>query len=188
MPKSICIKTNNHQDIIYIIGELQNLKINNVYFSCKNFKSYTNIIIHYTGKSIPIFYYAISKILTYLVLDLYENHILKKLIYLEYFYFSLSEQNEILHNCIDSLNYDDTVNRLETIQNSFLKYIEENKSLNLNGFINFRLSSYISYLDSIVDICVNKFIIDKEYTEFISLLKAYVCSSKTNSRYCSSYI
>lgn len=185
MSKSICIKTNKSQDISYILEELNNLKLDNVYFSCKKFKNYTNIIVHYRGKAVFVFLYSISKVLTYLILDLYENQIIKRLISLDYFYFSIPEQDEIFNICIDNLNFEDSLDRFETIQNSFFEYLNENKSINLTGFINFRLFSYIKYLDSIIDICVNKFIIDKEYSEFVNLLKAYISSTKSSTRNCS---
>ena len=63
---------------------------------------------------------------------------------------------------------------------SILKYIIENKSMILDGFVTFRLREYIKYLDNIIDIAVNKYIIEKEYSEFISLLKMYVNSRISN--------
>ena len=48
--KSICIKTNNPESIKYLLNELRNSKIENIYFSCKKFKIYENIIIHFKGK------------------------------------------------------------------------------------------------------------------------------------------
>lgn len=176
MPKSICIKTNNKEAINYLLDELEVLNLNNVYFSCKNFKNYTNIIIHYKGKAHYMFLSSLSKILTYLVLDIYENSILKNLISTEYFYFSNLEQKSILDICMNNLNYEESVNRFEILENSFYTYLSNNKSLNLKGFIDFRLYDYIKYLDSIIDICVNKFIIDKEYLEFVNVLKTYVNS------------
>ena len=61
-----------------------------------------------------------------------------------------------------------------------LQYVIENKSMILEGFVNFRIKEYIKYLDSIVDIAVNKYIIEKEYNEFISLLRMYINSKKSN--------
>ena len=54
----------------------------------------------------------------------------------------------------------------------------DNKSLILDGFVKFRLKDYIRLLDSIVDLSVNKFVIDREYTEFIDLLKVYINSKE----------
>ena len=163
-------------EIITRINDLDLLNINNVYFSCKKFRNYTNIIIHYKGKSIHQFLSSVTKILTYLVLDLYEDNILRKLISDEYFYFSTEEQKSIFNICINNLNTQDLLTRIELIENAFYEYLISHKSINLKGFIDFRLFNYAKYLDSIIDICVNKFIIDKEYLDFVNLLKTYINS------------
>lgn len=178
MPKSICIKTNNTQALSYIVDELEHFRLTDTYFSCHKFKNFQNVIVHYKGKNLLLFLSSLSRILSYLVLDLYENFIIKNLISFDYFYFNNEEQKEILSLCIDNLNYEDSLDRLELIESSLLEYLMDNKILHLNGFINFRLSKYIKYLDTIVDICANKFVIDKEYLEFVNLLKAYVFSSE----------
>ena len=180
MLHSICIKTNNLQCISYLLDELDQLNLNDVCFSCKKFKIYTNIIIHYKGKCVSSFLSTLSKILTFLVLDLYENTIIKRIICLEYFYFSLLEQEDIFNLCISSINFESSYDRLESIESSFFKYFKNNKKINLTGFINFRLYNYINHLTSVVDLCVSKYIIDKEYIEFVNLLKTYIFSSPSN--------
>ena len=180
MPKSICIKTNNSDTLSYIINELEHFNVSDTYFSCKKFKNFKNIIIHYNGKNSIFFLSSLSKVLSYLVLDVYENFIIRHLISYDYFYFSPSERQEIFNLCIDNLNYEDSLDRLNIVETSFFEYLKENKTLNLIGFINFRLLKYIEHLSTILDICVNKFVIDKEYIEFINLLRTYVNSSKSN--------
>lgn len=181
MSKSVCIKSNNKQTISYIIDELEVLNTDDVYFSCRDFKNFTNVIVHYTGKNVPNFIASLSKILSYLVLDLYENSIIDNLISLDYFYFSEFEQKSIFDICINTLNYEDSLERFHSIENAFFEYLSNNKSINLKGFINFRLHDYFKYLDSIIDLCVNKFVVSKEYLDFINLLKAYIFSSTSTS-------
>ncbi|MGN1310841.1 MAG: putative sporulation protein YtxC [Clostridia bacterium] len=181
MSKSICIKSNDKNAIFYIINELEQLNIPNTYFSCHKFKNYTNVIIHYKGKALSLFLSSISKLLSYLVLDLYENLIIKKLIDFDYFYFAPDEQKSIFEICIDNLNYEDSFDRYHMIESSFFEYLSNYKSINLNGFIRFRLYNYVKYINTIIDMCVNKFIIDKEYLEFVNLLKTYVASSENVS-------
>ena len=50
----------------------------------------------------------------------------------------------------------------------------------LSGFINFRIKDYFEVLDDIIDEAVNSFVIEQEYLEFISLLKMYINSQKSN--------
>ena len=57
---------------------------------------------------------------------------------------------------------------------SVLEYINSNKSMILDGFVTFRLNTYLSTLEEIVDTSVNEYVIEKEYTEFINLLKLYI--------------
>lgn len=55
-------------------------------------------------------------------------------------------------------------------------------SIYLQGIINFKLNNYISFLNSQIDIAVNKFLIDKEYVEFVNILKLYIKSETENSK------
>ena len=51
----------------------------------------------------------------------------------------------------------------------------------LDGFVSFRLENYLYTLEEIVDYNVNEYVIEKEYTEFINLLKMYVDSKPPES-------
>ena len=62
------------------------------------------------------------------------------------------------------------------IEKSSLMYLKENKAMILDGFVYFRLKEYFSYLDNMIDTSVNQFVIEKEYNEFINLLRIYVDS------------
>ncbi len=52
----------------------------------------------------------------------------------------------------------------------------------LEGFVHFRLPDYEETLEEIVDFAVNQFIIEKEYTEFINLLKVYIDSKEPQTK------
>ena len=66
--------------------------------------------------------------------------------------------------------------KFNSLYNNFLLYISSHKSLVLTGFINFRMQDYWNILDDVIDEAVNSYIIEKEYLEFISLLKLYINS------------
>lgn len=108
-----------------------------------------------------------------------EENILKRLLSHNYFYFDYSEKSKILDLCFDIMS-DDFENifdkKFNIVYNSFLNFILENKCIVLDGFINFRLKNYFNLLDDILNEAVNSFIIEKEYFEFISLLKLYINS------------
>lgn len=179
--KSLCIKTNNSKLISYLLNKFKTLDIDKVYFSLKTFKYYKNIIIHYLGNDYENFIIRISNILSFLVIDELEEDLLKRLIYHNYFYFDKKERQLILENCF-SIMAEDFSNlfnkKLELLQNNFLSFIFANKSIVLEGVINFRINSYMDCLNDIVETSVNSYIVEKEYLEFISLLKLYINSQK----------
>ncbi|MGN1297696.1 MAG: putative sporulation protein YtxC [Clostridia bacterium] len=181
--KSLCIKTNNSDLLQYLLNELNNLELEQVYFSCNKFKHYKNIIIHYTGKDNDLFLNKISSILSLLVLDELEEDFLKKILLQNYFYFDSKERNQILNLCFDITANNFSVifdKKFKALFYSFYNFLSNNKSLVLKGFTNFRIKSYLKILDDIVNEAVNNFIIEKEYLEFISLLKLYINSQNSN--------
>lgn len=180
--KSICIKTNNEKMLTYLLNELRLSKLDDICFSCNKFKHYHNIIIHYSGNDTNKFIQNISNILSLLVIDELEETFLKNSIFQNYFYFDSIEKNKILNYCFDICsdnftNYFDK--KFSYITKQFYKYLQKHKSIVLTGFIYFRLKKYFDILDSIVEEAVNSFIIEKEYLEFVSLLKLYISSQSS---------
>lgn len=178
--KSFCIKTNNKNILAYL---LNNFNFPNTYISIRKFKIYKNIIIHYIGENASAFYNELSNNLVSLILNFYEENLLKSIIKSNYFYFSESEQDIVLDKCLTYLKDTSSVEyqvRIEHIYIAALKYITNNKSMILRGFILFRLSNYMKILDYVVDTFVNELVVDREYKEFINLLKSYVNSKPSN--------
>lgn len=180
--KSFAIKSNNNQINKYLLNSFENYNLENFHISYKKFKIYNNIILHYKNKNTTEFYDCFCEILTNCIIKYYEESILKQLITLNYFYFSKIEQSMILKNCLSYLkdiNNLENMTRRENIYISLLKYIDENKSFILDGFVNFRLENYKKVLEYVVDLNVNNFLIEKEYNEFVSLLKIYINSKSS---------
>lgn len=178
--KSFCIKTNNKNILAYL---LNNFNFPNTYISIRKFKIYKNIIIHYIGENASAFYNELANNLVSLILNFYEENLLKSIIKSNYFYFSESEQDIVLDKCLTYLKDTSSVEyqvRIEHIYISALKYITNNKAMILSGFIHFRLSNYMKILDYVVDTFVNELVVDREYKEFINLLKSYVNSKPSN--------
>ncbi len=184
MLKSLCIKTNNKRVINYLLEEFNNLNLNNLYISTSKFKLYNNFIVHYNGKNLNAFYTVVSNIMSSLIIDLYEETILKRIISSNYFYFTNIEQRKILEICryyLCSKDLDEVTLRKESLKISCIEYFSNNKSVILDGFINFRISNYIKIIDYVVDLSVNKFVIDREYNEFVDLLRCYINSKESNT-------
>ena len=189
---SLCIKNNNSKIINTLNKNISLINLENIIYSTKTFSKYKNIIIHYTGSNIPEFYNEIANSICNCIIQCYEPNIRKKTLYSNYFYFSNPDIEQIENNCSELLSNSDTdknhFSSQDTTNHDFsdrkielwtiiLKYITSHKSIVLDGFVNFRISAYLEYLDSAIDSAVNQFVIDKEYFDFIDLLKLYINSN-----------
>ena len=179
---SFCIKNNNPIIIKYLYENISSLNVENIILSKRNFSKYNNLIIHYTGSNSNMFYNELSNILCDCILIYYEPTIIKNLIHSNYFYFTLDEMNSIEKNCNDILKNSSlgSIERKMCLWCDILKYIISNKSMVLDGFITFRIKPYLKYLDEVVDTAVNQFVIEREYLDFISILKVYIENKKTS--------
>ena len=176
--KSFCIKTNNREIINYLLNKFDKIDFANISYIDRKFKIYNNLIVHYTGENLEEFYKILGNIITDTIIKFYEIHIIRRILGFNYFYFDEFERNKIEEVCIESLKNNKFKNRNKTICNKIQKYLKKNKSMILDGFVTFRIKEYIEKIDELVDEGVNKYIVEKEYAEFISLLKMYVNSKE----------
>ena len=99
-----------------------------------------------------------------------------------YFFIKYDEIDEVKEKVIDILINDRFINDNDKFfidkKNSILKKIqnciEENNEININGFIRFRMRELFEDIETIVDRVVEKHMVEKEYNEFIKLLKYFV--------------
>lgn len=120
--------------------------------------------------------------LAYIVTDFYEPVIIQKFINSNYFYFTTEEKRKIYNICLTNIDFSSSIIMVNIITNEFFEFFQENKYVILDGFVNFKLKEYLKELDSLVDMCVNKFIIEREYNEFIMLLKDYIQNTPSNTK------
>lgn len=171
--KSFCFKTNNTQILNYLLNRIREIDFENLIYSQNQFKIYKNITIHYMGNNNNKFYDFLTELIGEVVIEFYEEKMLKQLINYNYFYFDEYEKNKILENCMQLIEPE--MYNTKLLDNKNIKeYVKENKAMILDGFVYFRLRAYLEYLDEVVDSGVNQFVIEKEYREFISLLRVYV--------------
>ena len=171
--KSFCFKTNNTQVLNYLLNRIQEIDFENLIYSQNQFKIYKNITIHYRGNNNNKFYNFLTELIGEVVIEFYEEKILKQLINYNNFFFDEYEKNKILENCMQLIEPE--MYNTKLLDNKNIKeYVKENKAMILDGFVYFRLKAYLEYLDEVVDSGVNQLVIEKEYREFISLLRVYV--------------
>jgi len=66
------------------------------------------------------------------------------------------------------------INRRNKIVDKITRCIEENDEINISGFLTFRTKELNVDLECIVDKVVEEYMVEKEYNEFIKLLKYFV--------------
>lgn len=179
--KSYCIKTNNEKIIHYLLDKIEKINFEHIYYCSKEFKIYKNVIIHYTGEKMDEFICFVADLISNLIIEFYEEKILSRIINSNYFYFDDEEKKIIFENCKGFCRIE-SEEKKEILYQAIEEYIKENQAIVLEGIINFRIQEYIKTLDNIVDMAVNQYIIEKEYTEFINLLRTYVNTSESGTK------
>lgn len=172
---SICLKSNNISALNSIEHYLDNTTFSGIYYSQKKFKYFNNIIIHYKGNNKNKFYKEFSNILSNYIVHYCEKNFVQQQLTFDFFYFSHQEKKLIQESTIKSLNLESNVERkFNILQDSIIKYFTNNTSCNLDGFINFRLYNYKSFINLVLETVINDYVLQKEYSEYVNLLQEYI--------------
>jgi putative sporulation protein YtxC len=106
-----------------------------------------------------------------------------RIINTNYCYFSASERKEILDlamknlkdgDCKSILNSLYIIRRKNIIIRKLMEYLELNNEINIDGFVTFRMQDYLKDLEEIIEKAVDDYLMEREYREFIRLLKYFV--------------
>ena len=60
------------------------------------------------------------------------------------------------------------------MQNTISDYFVDNYVCNIDGFANFRLYSYKDFINTVLEDVINDYILQKEYSEYVNLLREYI--------------
>lgn len=130
-----------------------------------------------------IFRHHVANVVSDVIISEWEEDLLEEIIQENYYYFNEDERKIIFDYASRNLNHGletpgealvYTINRKSKILQKLLEYLSVNNQLVVDGFIKFRLKEYISELEESVERAVDDFIMDREYKEFIRLLKYFV--------------
>jgi hypothetical protein len=159
--KSVCVKTNNEDIISCIIRHLED-DFEDIVISSNKFKIYKNVIIHYIGNNEKSFLIQLSDMISYIIETFYEEKILDKIITENYCYFESFEKEVILKisEKIIELQEASFKYKKEILKGLIYEYfLDDNKVMILDGFVNFRLRPYLEVLDYVVDTSVTNFVL-----------------------------
>ncbi|MCR6546832.1 putative sporulation protein YtxC [Dehalobacterium formicoaceticum] len=118
------------------------------------------------------------------ILQQWEHSILRKITKNHYYYLSPEEKDKVLKKAKHileavSLNGDSNylqfqLSRKNKILQQVLDYLTSNDQINIDGFIRFRLHDYQEDLNRVIQQAVDEMLLEKEYQEFIMLLKYFI--------------
>lgn len=108
--------------------------------------------------------------------------LLKGIITREYHFHDAEELNAILQYCLQYLDEGadlpeskrSELRRKGKIKSAIRSCLLEHKNIDLNGFIRFRLQEYAEELRDVVEYAIDEFMLERQYKEFISLIKYFV--------------
>jgi putative sporulation protein YtxC len=120
------------------------------------------------------FRYSLAKFLTEYIFANYEQQLVGNLVKNHYYYFNQDEQAFILDKSLEILREGNSLRRKNGVLQLVFEYLEEHKLLIIDGFVRFRLKGYLEDLAEVVDQAVDEFLMEKEYNDFIRLLKYFV--------------
>lgn len=144
--------------------------------------NFLNIELQCENKQNHVKIYVANIIAKYII-ERYEEKFLLRIINANYCYFNAVERKEILEIakrniiCTDDNNIFNNLfllRRKNMITKKLIEYFETSSEIVLDGFITFRLKEYIKELEDVVDKAVDDYMMEKEYKEFIRLLKYFV--------------
>lgn len=138
---------------------------------------------HPLKEFIHLFKYSVANGIAEYILCYEETRLIWELIGREFYYFNEREQMEIQRKAQDILQEESHYglmahraahSRKGRLIQALMDYFNGESRLNLQGFITFRLREYRNELEEAVERAIEDFLFDKEYNDFIKLLKYLV--------------
>ena len=129
-----------------------------------------------------LFKHNLANALAEIIICNWEAELINRELKLHHQYFNPQERRTIFDKVIKVLNNPENgfstvtyrCSRKTRIVQKVLDYLEINDKIILEGFIRFRLKEYYSEIRAAISVAVEEHLIEKEYHEFIRLLKYFV--------------
>ena len=137
----------------------------------------------YNEKVEEIINLYISNILYRIVIDNYRKKEIFEFITDNYFFLKQREILEVEDEIVKVLKCEETtknedsiycLNRINSMVEKIKDCIREKQEINIEGFITFRMKKLRGDIESIIDKVVERYMVEKEYKEFVKLLKYFV--------------
>lgn len=139
--------------------------------------------LNYSDKICNMINLYISNLLYKIVIENYKEKELFEYLTDTYFFLKQDELLEVEEEIMSVLNSEESTdddnfifysNKTNENIDKIKECIEENHEINIDGFITFRMRELRKDIEDIIDKVVEKYMVEKEYKEFIKLLKYFV--------------
>lgn len=124
----------------------------------------------------------LAEIITDIILNNWEDVLLKDIIRENYYYFGDEEKKLIFDYSLRHINREGReaqntlywLSRKKRINQKIMDFLKYNNRIIVDGFIRFRLKEYLAELRDATEKAVDEFLMEREYREFIQLLQYFV--------------
>lgn len=137
----------------------------------------------YNEKVKRIIYLYISNILFNIVIEKYRKKELFDFLTDTYFFLKQEEIIEVEEMIMKVLRSEENlkdekmiycISKINSVIEKIKTCLEENEEINIKGFITFRMKELREDIEDIIDKVVEEYMVEKEYKEFVKLLKYFV--------------
>ncbi|MGM0370419.1 MAG: sporulation protein YtxC [Bacillota bacterium] len=174
--------------------ESEILKKDNIAVEVKQLKEGNKLIFESAGDkkqlSFQILREFIANVLSDIIINYVESDFLHKILEINCKQLDQNKREEIINIALNRLNILSTndkaisaqLERKNRISLKIKDYVEDGRRIMLEGFVQFRLKDYLSKLELAVKNAIEEYGVEKEYEEFIHLLKYYVDTKQKYSK------
>lgn len=114
------------------------------------------------------------------IFNYWEKELLHMIISRYYYHLTSPEHDYVFGKAITKLRELEKIDLLQSpirklrMQEKIVQFLKETNYLNIDGFVQFRNKEYLESLREIIDSAVEEYYLDKEYAEFVNLLKSLI--------------
>lgn len=123
---------------------------------------------------------ALAGPLARLVVDRVEPHLLARMVARHYSFLPRADREALVSLAAQHVEQAGPAcrrpARIQRVQHALTAYLTTEDRLHLHGFVRFRLAGYLEDLEDAVDRAVDDFLLEREYREFLQLLRYFLDS------------
>lgn len=114
------------------------------------------------------------------IIERYEPGLLAGILTREHSYLTTAQRREILRSTTRFADDPEVgyTARKQQVMKSLGQYLADNSTMLIDGFVSFRLKEYEEILEDLAERLIDDFLIQKEYDDFLSLLRYFVESQR----------